>query len=202
MTKGLQAVLALAVLTVIGTVACGYSDPYASNGPVANESPGPSNRPTPTPGLDDFNAGGGLSSCSRSAKPACVTYPDGLRVIDLTVGTGTVAVSGMNAEVQYTGWLTDGTSFDSSRNPGRTTFTFQIGQSQVIGGWDEGVPGMKVGGKRKLVIPPSLGYGASGQTDPNTGAQTIPPNATLVFDVELISLKPGPSPSPSPSPSK
>jgi FKBP-type peptidyl-prolyl cis-trans isomerase len=121
--------------------------------------------------------------------------------VDLKAGTGDAAVKGMNAEVQYTGWLTDGTSFDSSRNPGRTTFTFQIGQSQVIAGWDEGVPGMKVGGKRKLIIPAALAYGASGQTDPNTGAAIIPPNAMLVFDIELISLKPGPSPTPSPSPS-
>ena len=189
-------------MTLAGSVACGYSDPYASNGPVANESPGPTTAPTPSAGTDDFNAGGGLNSCSRSASPPCVTYPDGLRVVDLKVGTGTTAAKGMNAEVQYTGWLTDGTSFDSSRNPGRTTFTFQIGQAQVIGGWDEGIPGMKVGGKRKLIIPSDLAYGASGQTDPNTGAQTIPPNATLVFDVELISLKPGPSPTPSPSPSK
>lgn len=192
-------VLLVAALSV---AACGYSDPYATNGPIANESPGPTSAASPSPGQDDFNAGGGVTSCSRTATPPCITYPDGLRVIDLTDGTGQVAVKGMNAEVQYTGWLTTGTIFDTSRNPGRTSFTFQIGQSQVIGGWDEGIPGMKVGGKRKLVIPAALAYGASGQTDPNTGATIIPPNATLVFDVELISLKPGPSPSPSPSPTK
>jgi FKBP-type peptidyl-prolyl cis-trans isomerase len=199
--RGLLAVLALAGLTAISSSACGYSDPYASTGPVANESAGPSAATSPSPGADDFNQGGGLTSCSRTASPPCITYPDGLKVIDLKVGTGDVARSGMNAEVQYTGWLTDGTSFDSSRNPGRNSFTFQIGQAQVIGGWDEGVPGMKVGGKRKLVIPSALAYGASGQTDPNTGAAIIPPNAILVFDIELISLKPGPSPTPSPSPS-
>lgn len=196
MRQGLLAVLALAALT---GAACGYSDPYASQGPVANESPGPSGAASPTPGADDFNQGGGLNSCSRSDNPPCVTYPDGLRVVDLKVGTGDSAKTGENAEVQYTGWLTNGTSFDSSRNAGRTSFTFQIGQSQVIGGWDEGVPGMKVGGKRKLIIPAPLAYGANGQTDPNTGASIIPPNATLVFDIELISLKPGPSPTPTPS---
>ena len=201
MKRGGPALLALAALTVIGAAACGYSDPYAGSGPVANESPGPSSAPTPTPGADDFNQGGGLNSCSRTATPPCITYPDGLRVIDLKVGTGDAAAKGMNAEVQYTGWLTDGTSFDSSRNAGRSSFTFQIGQSQVIAGWDEGVPGMKVGGKRKLIIPSALAYGASGQTDPNTGAAIIPPNATLVFDIELVSVKPGPSPTPSPSPS-
>ena len=201
MRKSLLALVAVGALSVLAATACGYSDPYASSGPVANESPGPSTAPSPSPGADDFNAGGGLSSCSLSANPPCVTYPDGLRVVDLKTGTGDTAVKGMNAEVQYTGWLTDGTSFDSSRSPGRSPFTFQIGQSRVIGGWDEGVPGMKIGGKRKLIIPPALAYGASGQTDPNTGATIIPPNATLVFDIELISLKPGPSPTPSPSPS-
>ena len=193
--------LAVLAVTAVATVACGYSDPYASTGPIANESAGPSAAVSPSPGADDFNAGGGLSSCLRTASPPCITYPDGLRVVDLTAGTGDVAKPGMNAEVQYTGWLTDGTSFDSSRNPGRTSFTFLIGKSQVIAGWDEGVPGMKVGGKRKLIIPAPLAYGTAGQTDPNTGATIIPGNATLVFDIELISLKPGPSPSPTPSPS-
>ncbi len=128
-----------------------------------------------------------------------VTYPDGLKVGDLKVGTGDGAKTGENAEVQYTGWLDNGHSFDSSRRPGRTTFTFQLGAQQVIGGWDEGLVGMKVGGKRCLRIPPALGYGASGQTDQTTGATIIPPNAVLIFEIELISLKPGPSPSPSPS---
>jgi len=199
--KSLLALAAVGALGVLTAGACGYSDPYTSTGPIANESPGPSSAPSPTPGADDFNAGGGVDSCSRTANPPCVTYPDGLRVVDLKAGTGDTAVKGMNAEVQYTGWLTNGTSFDSSRNPGRTSFTFQIGVAQVIGGWDEGVPGMKIGGKRKLIIPSALAYGASGQTDPNTGAVIIPANATLVFDIELISLKPGPSPTPSPSPS-
>ncbi|TME66372.1 MAG: hypothetical protein E6I50_10680, partial [Chloroflexi bacterium] len=166
--------LAAVLLTALCATACGYSDPYASSGPVANESPGPSTGVSPSPGTDDFNAGGGINSCSATATPACVQYPDGLRVIDLKAGTGAAAVAGENAEVQYTGWLTNGQSFDSSRKAGRTSFTFQIGQSQVIGGWDEGVPGMKIGGKRKLVIPPALGYGAQGQTDPNTGATIIP----------------------------
>lgn len=193
--------LAALALTALGAAACGYSDPYASTGPIANESPGPSSAPTPSPGVDDFNQGGGVTSCKTTDTPPCITYPDGLRVVDLKVGTGDVAKTGMNAEVQYTGWLTDGTQFDSSRQPGRTSFTVQLGKGQVIAGWDEGVPGMKVGGKRKLVIPGQLAYGASGQTDPNTGATIIPPNATLVFDIELISVKPGPSPSPSPTPS-
>ena len=182
--------LAAVALTGLAAAACGYPDPYAGNPPVANESPNPSASPSVSPGADDCNAGTGL---------AAVTYPDGLKVIDLKVGTGQVAKDGENAEVQYTGWLTDCHQFDSSRSPGRTSFTFQIGQSQVIPGWDEGLPGMKVGGKRKLIIPSDLAYGPQGQTDQTTGATIIPPNATLVFEIELLSVKPGPSPKPSPS---
>jgi len=186
-----RTLLAVFALTAFGAAACGYPDPYASNAPVANESPNPSASPSVSPGADDCNAGTGL--------PA-VTYPDGLKIIDLKVGTGAAAKAGENAEVQYTGWLTNCHQFDSSRSPGRTSFTFQIGQSQVIPGWDEGFLGLKVGGKRKLIIPPDLAYGPQGQTDQQTGAIVIPPNATLVFVVELLSLKPGPSPSPSPTP--
>jgi len=187
-----RTLLGLVALTALAATACGYSDPYGSNPAVANESPNPSASPSVSPGADDCNAGNGLQA---------VTYPDGLKIIDLKVGTGDAAKAGENAEVQYTGWLTDCRQFDSSRSPGRTTFTFQIGQGQVIGGWDEGLLGMKVGGKRKLIIPPELAYGAQGQTDQTTGAQIIPPNATLLFEIELKSVKPGPSPSPSPKPS-
>ena len=180
----------------LAVAACGYPDPYAnSKGPVADESPGAtaSSTVSPSPGADDFN------TCNTIT---AVTYPDGLKVGDLKVGTGDVAKSGENAEVQYTGWFkSNGAVFDSSRNPGRSSFTFQIGVGQVIAGWDEGSLGMKIGGKRCLIIPGALAYGPQGQTNPQTGAVTIPPNATLVFEVELISLAPGPSPSPSPSPS-
>jgi FKBP-type peptidyl-prolyl cis-trans isomerase len=129
-----------------------------------------------------------------------VTLPDGLKYIDLTVGTGAVAHSLNNVTVQYTGWFTDGTMFDSSRAAGRSPFTFQLGTGAVIPGWDEGIAGMKVGGKRKLIIPSALAYGPNGQTDPNTGAQVIPPDATLVFEVELLKAVPGPKPSPTPTP--
>jgi FKBP-type peptidyl-prolyl cis-trans isomerase len=156
---------------------------------VANESPPPTASPSPSPGADDFNSGAGLP---------VVTFPDGLKFIDLKVGTGAVAKKGLNVTVQYTGWLVDGTEFDSSRKAGRTPFTFQLGEKKVIEGWDEGIQGMKVGGKRKLIIPSELAYGANGQTDPNTGATVIPPDATLVFVVELTKVAPGPKPSPTP----
>jgi FKBP-type peptidyl-prolyl cis-trans isomerase FkpA len=168
--------------------ACGYADPYATSGQVANESP--AINVSPSPGTDDFNAGNGLP---------VVTYPNGLKYIELTVGTGDVALSTDSVNVQYTGWLTDGTKFDSSRTTNQP-ISVALGTGQVIAGWDQGIPGMKVGGKRKLIIPGALAYGSAGKQDPNTGAYVIPPNATLVFEVELVSRKPGPSPSPIPTP--
>jgi FKBP-type peptidyl-prolyl cis-trans isomerase len=104
-----------------------------------------------------------------------------LKVEDLVEGTGAEAKSGDNVTVHYTGWLTDGTKFDSSLDAGQP-FQFALGAGMVIPGWDQGVEGMKVGGKRKLTIPPSLGYGEQG------AGGVIPPNATLVFEVELISV--------------
>ena len=179
---------------VFVVAACGYPDPYVSNAPVADESPGATVAPSVSPGADDF------TTCNTIT---AVTYPDGLKVGDVKVGTGDAAKSGENADVQYTGWLqSNGSMFDSSRQAGRTPFTFQIGQQQVIAGWDEGLLGMKVSGKRCLRIPSALAYGPHGQTNPQTGQVTIPPNATLVFEIELVSLAPGPSPSPSASPTK
>lgn len=111
-----------------------------------------------------------------------VTTASGLKYIDVVVGTGREAAAGNLATVHYTGWLTNGKKFDSSVDR-RDPFSFPIGAGQVIRGWDEGVAGMKVGGKRKLTIPPDLGYGARG------AGGVIPPNATLVFDVELLDVR-------------
>ena len=105
-----------------------------------------------------------------------------LKIEDVVVGTGAEAQKGKQVSVHYTGWLTDGTKFDSSKDRGQP-FGFALGRGQVIQGWDDGVAGMKVGGKRKLTIPPELGYGPAG------AGGVIPPNATLVFDVELLGVK-------------
>jgi FKBP-type peptidyl-prolyl cis-trans isomerase len=105
----------------------------------------------------------------------------GLEYWDLKVGTGPEAHTGQNVKVQYTGWLTTGKKFDSS--VGGPPFGFKIGAGEVIKGWDEGVAGMKVGGKRQLRIPPDLAYGAKGYPG------VIPPNSTLIFDVRLVSVE-------------
>jgi FKBP-type peptidyl-prolyl cis-trans isomerase len=110
-----------------------------------------------------------------------VKTASGLQYKDVTVGSGTVAKDGNTVSVQYTGWLTNGTKFDSSLDHGQA-FEFVLGQGNVIKGWDEGVAGMKVGGTRILVIPPDLGYGATGQG-------SIPANATLIFEVQLVAIK-------------
>ena len=109
------------------------------------------------------------------------TTPTGLIIEDIVVGNGGAAAAGQQVKVHYTGWLTDGTKFDSSKDR-NDPFVFPLGAGRVIKGWDEGVQGMQVGGKRKLTIPPALGYGARG------AGGVIPPNATLVFEVELLGV--------------
>lgn len=124
----------------------------------------------------------GLTVMPADAASAKVTTPSGLQYEDVKVGTGEPAESGKTVTVHYTGWLTNGTKFDSSKDRGQP-FDFPLGGGRVIKGWDEGVKGMKVGGVRKLTIPPQLGYGARGARG------VIPPNATLVFDVELLKVE-------------
>jgi FKBP-type peptidyl-prolyl cis-trans isomerase len=130
--------------------------------------------------------GCGNTSKSSTSSPTKVSgqpkaTASGLQYWDIVEGTGATAVAGSQVRVHYTGWLTSGEKFDSSVDRGQP-FSFPLGAGQVIKGWDEGVAGMKVGGKRQLRIPPELGYGA-----PGSGG-VIPPNATLIFDVELLDV--------------
>src|SRR5262249_33882779 len=128
-----------------------------------------------------------VACCVAAAAPAAekgkvVTTKSGLKYEDLKVGTGTEAKKGDEVEVHYTGWLaSDGKKFDSSLDR-KKPFRFKLGAGKVIKGWDEGVAGMKVGGKRKLTIPPELGYGKEGAGD------VIPADATLIFEVELLKV--------------
>jgi len=108
-----------------------------------------------------------------------IATASGLQYIEVVTGTGDEAKTGQRVSVHYTGWLTDGTKFDSSRDKNRP-FMFQLGNGDVIKGWDLGVAGMRIGGQRRLIIPPDLGYGVRGAPG------VIPPNATLLFDVELL----------------
>jgi FKBP-type peptidyl-prolyl cis-trans isomerase len=116
------------------------------------------------------------------ASGAEVTTPSGLKYVDLVEGSGVSPQPGQTAVVNYTGTLTDGTKFDSSFDHGRP-LEFPVGRGRVIRAWDEGVATMKVGGKRRLTVPPSLGYGERGSPP------AIPPNATLIFDIELLAVK-------------
>jgi len=118
---------------------------------------------------DDFDATG-----------TAETRPDGMEVVDVAVGSGDEAIPGKRVKVHYTGWLTSRQKFDSSRDRD-DPFSFELGAGQVIKGWDEGVRGMRVGGRRKLTIPAALGYG-------DRGVGPIPPGATLVFSVELLGV--------------
>ena len=121
------------------------------------------------------------NSAPSKTKGKPVTTPSGLKYWELKKGAGAVAKAGDTVHVHYTGWLTDGKKFDSSVDRG-SPFDFKLGAGMVIRGWDEGVAGMKVGGKRQLHIPAELGYGARG------AGNAIPPNAELVFDVELLGV--------------
>lgn len=125
-----------------------------------------------------------FAGCKTAPEPAedvVEQYSDELQVTDVVVGTGETAVSGSTVTVHYRGTLTDGTVFDSSLT--REPLTFKLGARRVIRGWDQGLVGMKVGGKRTLVIPPRLGYGSRAMG-------VIPPNAHLIFDVELLAVSP------------
>ena len=176
---------ALALATVLAAAApgCDKKTDTAVQGPPEStgtttiatsgaSAPGPDNTSLPTTTVID-----GKTVPLKST-------PSGLKYYDIKVGTGSNPKVGQTVSVQYTGTLLDGTKFDSSYDHGGKPADFPIGVGQVIAGWDEGVPTMKVGGKRRLIVPGSLGYGANPpQTSP------IPADATLVFDIELVAVK-------------
>lgn len=172
----LIAVCALVLLSACGSDALTTASPASSAPAQASSNPASSCTP----------AAAAVDSFSQTVP--LTTTADGLEYGDITAGTGAMPQKGQNVTVQYTGWLTNGCMFDSSRQAGRSAFSFVIGATppNVIGGWEEGVLTMRVGGKRRLVIPPRLGYGSSAQG-------SIPANATLVFDVELLAVT-APSP--------
>jgi FKBP-type peptidyl-prolyl cis-trans isomerase len=124
----------------------------------------------------------GLVGCTTKNGPGGISTAGNMKIEELKQGSGQEATVGKTAVVHYTGWLTDGRKFDSSVDRGQP-FEFPLGAGRVIKGWDQGVAGMRVGGKRKLTIPPELGYGERG------AGSVIPPNATLVFEVELLGVK-------------
>jgi hypothetical protein len=186
--------VAAAVVAALVVAGCGYPDPTPSPPPGAGVS---QNTPTPVAGGDDFHAGDDRTP---------IKFPDGLQIIDLTAGSGAIVPPNSTVTVQYTGWLSDGTMFDTSRQAGRDPLCAILVNTQstvgnctpVIPGWNEAVPGMRVGGKRKMTLPPGLAYGSQGSPP------TIPANATLVFTVEVVSIvttatPPPPTPSPSPT---
>jgi len=137
---------------------------------------------TPKPSASSTPAAKKVAVKKAKSSSKVVTTPSGLKYEILQKGKGAVAKAGQSVSVHYTGWLTNGTKFDSSVDRGQP-FQFNLGAGQVIKGWDEGVAGMKVGEKRKLTIPSDLGYG------PNGAGGVIPPNATLIFDVELLGVQ-------------
>lgn len=171
------------------TVAASSSGTPVPTTRLGTPRPGATPRPTaaarstapaacPTPG----GAAQGVPTVPAGTGPVQTT-PDGLQYQEIQEGTGAQPKNGQTVTANYTGYLDDGTKFDSSLNPGRQPFSFQLGQGQVIKGWDEGFATMKVGGKRRLIIPYQLAYGPAGRPP------QIPPCARLTFDVELLSVK-------------
>ena len=155
-------VLATAVLVVAAATGCAAKPAAETTRPTTEAPPAETAAP------------------AQAEQPATADVTE-LKIEDVKVGTGAEATKGSKATVNYTGWLTDGSKFDSSLDSGQP-FTFTVAGNEVIKGWDQGVEGMKVGGIRKLTIPADLGYGAQG------AGGVIPPNATLVFEVELLAV--------------
>jgi peptidylprolyl isomerase len=168
------------ILVAVSLFLCSTASAFQGGGGETTKNPKPTPKPRP-PSTRKTK----VELHKRSSTPAPsveVATPSGLRYIDEVVGKGESPRTGQNVTVHYTGTQENGTKFDSSRDPGRSPLQFTIGVGSVIKGWDEGVATMKVGGKRRLIIPTNLGYGARGRPP------TIPPNATLIYEVELLSV--------------
>jgi FKBP-type peptidyl-prolyl cis-trans isomerase FkpA len=163
------------LIALMAACSDGGSPPSGDGDPSATTAPDKAGVPS-APELSEPTSPG-----VPVGKPQIVTTASGLQIEDRAIGTGPAAEPGRTVVVHYTGWLTSGKKFDSSRDRGKP-FVFVLGKKKVIAGWEEGVAGMRVGGKRQLVIPPKLGYGPQ-------GTPVIPGNATLVFDVELLDVR-------------
>jgi len=175
----------LALISVLFVSGCGAPEEPPPQRPPAVQTPAPTAPPEQTAPVDKPAAAPAPKPAAPKTPPARPAYTR----TDLQVGTGAEAQKGRSISVHYTGWLYDptrpemkGRMFDSSRERG--PFNFQLGAGQVIPGWDQGFDGMKIGGRRRLIIPPSLGYGVDG-----AGGGIIPPNATLIFEMELLDVK-------------
>jgi peptidylprolyl isomerase len=173
MNKGILAGIVIAIIAAVGLLV--ISQTSSSSAPT-----------TTTPPAETASSAGGNSVLCASQPPALTGVKDAdvksLKLEDKMIGSGAEAVSGKMVVMNYIGRLTDGTQFDTSCGK-PSPFKFNLGQGQVIAGWDQGIVGMKVGGIRRLIIPANLGYGAAG------AGGVIPPNAALVFDVELVDVK-------------
>src|SRR5262245_17395367 len=176
---------ALALVSSIALAGCQQSSKSSSTETATTSTSGSATATNPAASAAPTGSApsaAGAAPTTTGAAPT--TTASGLQIEDLVVGTGATAESGKSVSVNYTGWLNDEkrTKFDSSYDRGQP-LEFVLGQGRVIKGWDEGVAGMKVGGKRRLTIPPDLGYGSRG------AGGVIPPNATLIFEVELVDVK-------------
>ena len=175
----LGVIVVLAVLLIVFFVWRDYQNKLQAS---ATLTPSPTNTSVSTQSsTGELYSIGVLDTSPPTPSANAITTASGLEYEDLKVGDGATAQNGDTVSVNYTGWLTDGTKFDTSIDRGQT-FDFTLGARQVITGWDEGVVGMKVNGTRLLIIPPSLGYGS-------TANGSIPANSTLIFEVQLVAIK-------------
>ncbi len=176
-------IMLLAAAVIIAVAGCGEKEPEQT---TAVQVQNPPEKPAPeaaTPPVPPMPPGPRVTAEKKTVtKDGWTVYESGLKYKDTKAGKGAEAKLGDSVTVHYKGWLDNGKVFDSSRRPGRSEFNFRIGAGGVIRGWEEGVPGMKIGGKRELTIPPELGYGSQDMGQ-------IPPNSTLHFEIELIEVE-------------